>query len=371
MTSLAPPHQVPLRQHGELPWCEIVLRNTPGSEHVSQIVTGLLILHAQGKLKFDQTRASPPAQEVRARGLLWLDVRLDHASFSVCFDMLDGADVNEDEVKSADFYFKRTYIREEHTRQACQRERILPFGLNFACGFTNRSKMTAHTSLGRVLRVISHFRAFGVRKPGSALNYKSFEVSSMKPARTGIVFLTRLWTSENVPAYSIADLEALNQSRIELIEFMKKVFGQRFTGGLQDDEVSRRHAASLVYSGSTNKVDYIRLMQSQLVGIASTGLHRSTGWKFAEYLAASRCIVSEPITHDTLGSLAEDTHYLSFSQPEECAQKCEALLTHPHRALSIRQANERYYHQYVRPDAAVRRCLIEAIQRLTGQPPLI
>lgn len=93
-------------------------------------------------------------------------------------------------------------------------------------------------------------------------------------------------------------------------------------------------------------------------------MHDSTAWKLAEYLAASQCIVAEPIRNVTPRPLQEGVHYLGFETPEDCVEACTALLDDPDRATRMREENHRYYREEVAPAAMVMNRLQEAMRSL-------
>src|SRR5690242_14864813 len=126
--------------------------------------------------------------------------------------------------------------------------------------------------------------------PSSPLHYTQFEGKASDPAE-GIVFLTRLWR----PAQDSDRRHALNERRVALIRALRARFGDQFIGGVEHDEFARRYCPDCIVDTVTLKTTYVQLMKSRLIGIATTGLHGSIGWKLAEYVAATRCIVSEPI----------------------------------------------------------------------------
>ena len=79
------------------------------------------------------------------------------------------------------------------------------------------------------------------------------------------------------------------------------------------------------------------------------GLHGSTGWKFAEYLAASKAIVSETLRYESAGDLREGTHYLAFDDADGCVRQVEKLLDTNVRGTMMR-ANHAYAEQFLRCD---------------------
>ena len=96
--------------------------------------------------------------------------------------------------------------------------------------------------------------------------------------------------------------------------------------------------------------DYIRWAKSSAIGIYSRGLFGSVAFKMAEFLASSKCIISEPIDN----ALPGPTEYLSvYRSTEECIALCDRLLTSPKTVQEGRKAAWAYYKGYARPDTSI------------------
>ena len=66
--------------------------------------------------------------------------------------------------------------------------------------------------------------------------------------------------------------------------------------------------------------------------ITTTGLHRSIGWKFAEYIAASKAIVTEKLNYSPGTELKANTNFLEFDTSEELINQVVLL-----RSLKIKR----------------------------------
>jgi hypothetical protein len=93
------------------------------------------------------------------------------------------------------------------------------------------------------------------------------------------------------------------------------------------------------------------------------GLHQSIGWKFAEYVAASKAIVSETLHYDVPGAFGEGRNYLSFRTPEECVEAVSRLIRDDRLRQMIMRNNWNYYRRHVRPDRLVLGSLMAAAGR--------
>jgi hypothetical protein len=95
----------------------------------------------------------------------------------------------------------------------------------------------------------------------------------------------------------------MNDLRAGCIRALRRRFGRQFLGGFQRSDYACKHYPDCVVdaSVSTLRRDYLKCLKSYCIGIATTGLYDSIGWKFAEYAALSKAIVSEPLRFELPG----------------------------------------------------------------------
>ena len=98
-------------------------------------------------------------------------------------------------------------------------------------------------------------------------------------------------------------------------------------------------------------------MKASDICIASTGLHGSIGWKTAEYVAASKAIVSEPLNYKVTGNFIPGENYLEFSGIDECLSALDALSSSPEKLYEMKKKNHEYYKRYLAPVELVKRSL--------------
>ena len=94
---------------------------------------------------------------------------------------------------------------------------------------------------------------------------------------------------------------------------------------------------------------------------ATTGLHGSVGWKFAEYVAFAKAIVSEPLNCEVPGDFKPGQNYLTFRSPTELVEQASTLFSDNALRHALMTNNARYYLGYVRPDALVLNSLLAAL----------
>ena len=145
---------------------------------------------------------------------------------------------------------------------------------------------------------------------------------------------------------------------------LKESLGPRFTGGFTPNRFAQENYADLVVSpDSTSQQSYLRTLKSFPICVASTGLHGSTGWKLAEYVAFSKAILSERLLYDTPGAFEPRRNYIEFTSAEECLNGAVRLIEDTALRQQIMQNNAAYYRAYLRPDALVRNALTAALEK--------
>ena len=146
-----------------------------------------------------------------------------------------------------------------------------------------------------------------------------------------------------------------------LVRKLRAAFPEQFIGGIQDSPFAQTQCPDLILSEhSTWKRIYLHRMKHSEICIASTGLHQSSGWKIAEYLAAGRAIVSEPLCYEVPGPFQAGENYLTYTSADGCIEQIRTLLAHPEQILQMGQRNRAYYDEWLRPDQIVSKALEQA-----------
>lgn len=91
--------------------------------------------------------------------------------------------------------------------------------------------------------------------------------------------------------------------------------------------------------------------------IGTMGLHKSIGWKTAEYVAASKGIVNETLHYEVPGNFLEGKNYLAFITNEECMTGVSKLVDDPDLLFQMKVNNRQYYENYLRPDMLIKQVL--------------
>ena len=107
---------------------------------------------------------------------------------------------------------------------------------------------------------------------------------------------------------------------------------------------------------------FIDQVRQHPICVTTAGPHRSNGFKFAEYVAMSRCIVAEPVVTEIPGNFAEPRNYLTFTSPEACVQRVLQLSGDRGLRAAQMQANRNYFEDWMEPERLARR-LVDAVAR--------
>ena len=170
-----------------------------------------------------------------------------------------------------------------------------------------------------------------------------------------VLFMVKLWSPDETSIGKYKDERyRLNQDRIKLLRACKSEFKESFMGGIIADEYSKRVAPDLVLSPSiTQKESFLRLVKEASICIATEGLHGSTGWKFAEFLASSKAILTEPLKYQIPGDFKEGKNFLTYKNEIELVECINKLKNDRHLLNQMMFDNFQYYQAYVRPDMLV------------------
>jgi hypothetical protein len=105
-------------------------------------------------------------------------------------------------------------------------------------------------------------------------------------------------------------------------------------------------------------------MKQSSIGIASTGLHGSIGWKFAEYVAAAKAIVSEPLLASIPGAFEKGKNYLEFETVDGCVNSVWRLLEDEDLRYQMMKNNFEYYRSSLEPSQLVLNSLLTVLERV-------
>jgi hypothetical protein len=327
----------------------------------SKLHTGLCLLAAGGEI--DLRFAAPPKsrQFYCEEGLTAIRIRTESGEERLAaVDVYDRADVSGRELlECCDLYFKRSYDAAEIARlPVALQNQVVPFGMNYAClASVKYWRAIAGPALGNLRSAVSGGPAAlkdALLRVLMIPRYERFELEPAVPLRPEIVFQTRVWTQADCDTEPI---EPLNESRVALVRALRQNFPKYFRGGVIPTKLARERYPDALTTEPTRPAGYLAASRESLIGISTRGLHHSTPFKLPEYLAGSKCVVSEPVRNELPDALEDGREVVWFRGVDECLAKCEELLRRLEQARELRHNAWKYYRKHVAPAAHVRKCL--------------
>jgi hypothetical protein len=307
--------------------------------HTAQIVTGFALLERAGivRTQVEEWPAPPPSPSI---------VEVSVEGVTVAYDMIDSCRVRSSVSRYAgtvDAYFKRSHDP-AHPVSANAR----PLGLNYPVA-PGPGWVAGEPAL----------------PPLAAL-----EGRPQRPdGDPRVIFFTRLWNPLGEPdepelrdGSHEQERVTLNEGRAGCVRALRKAFGARFVGGIVATEYAVERVPELVVSSEvTAKGRYLEQLHEADVGVSTVGLHGSVPWKFGEYVAAAKAIVTHPLTQSVPGPLKPRANYLAFGTPEECVDAATRLAGDADLLHEMKVDNCSYYHGWLRPDRLVLNSLLTAL----------
>ena len=354
--------------------CRLLYRSP--SAHLQQLYTGFRLLQRSGQVRLSQqfrrtpVRYGDDAAHLYDAGHAHLDAVVENR-LRLHFDTHDAQEIALGELPECDFYFKRSYSAQVVESLPQQfRDRIRPLGLNYRVlpdvtdplAIRRGLSMSgfSRATLSAVKQALDVGNRFGFQPRLSQM-----ESEPLLTASPYVLFHVAAYDPYDDPQRSqdkIDDRISINETRARCIKLLKEELGPRFTGGFTPSRFAREHYADLVsVAESTSQENYLRTLKSFPICVASTGLHGSTGWKLAEYVALSKAVLSERLVYDLPGNFARGRNFVEFTSPEECVSGAVRLIEDAALRRQIMQNNATYYRDYLRPDALVRNALTQAL----------
>jgi hypothetical protein len=187
-------------------------------------------------------------------------------------------------------------------------------------------------------------------------NLNKFELPPKKQKDPKIIFMAQVWDPDRVKRPdAVQDRLRINEMRCDCIRLLRREFPRQFVGGIFPSEYAMANYKDVVIQDERlfHKQNYLHIMQDSDIGIASTGLLKSNGYKLAEYIAASKAVVSEKLFFEVPGCFLPEINYLEFSSSTECVEKVQRLVGDDAFRFEMMKQNKSYYDQYLRPDILV------------------
>jgi hypothetical protein len=281
------------------------------------------------------------------------------------YDTHDSWEIDEEYLSACDFYFKRSFSSSHLKNLAANRHKIYPLGLVYQLYPSQWDRFAVQRSIfldnydrGKLKELLRSFLPIDPRK------LSSMESLPDSDAPSKIIFMARAWGPHEAPSQDkVEEFLHITEIRAKCIRMLRNEFGANFYGGfIHSDFASKNYKDALLPENSlSSSRNYLNLLRNFPIGVATTGLHGSIGWKFAEYVALSKAILSEKLSYEVPGDLREGVNYLVFSSPEDCVMKAKQLSSDHQLRNSMMIKNSRYYQSYLRPDSLVLNSILVAL----------
>lgn len=315
-------------------------------EHLSQVFTGLTMLHHAERIQLTQKMLPTPPPNLSAEPHLkhiknW-HCRIEAGGKRFYVDTQDGPEIDRDGLASCDVYLKRSYSGGP--------AKVKPLGLNyevFAAGFDFRE-------IARRLRYQSARCVASYLLRRHPRSVKDFEGGVIEGKfEPHVLFTCRAWEPNQADPQKNEERVAINDMRAQLILALRHEFGARCLAGFSGTDHARRlYRRAVLEPDCSAQRAYIQRMKRTPICIATMGLHGSNGWKLAEYVAANRAIVSETL-HYQAPHFEAGTNYLPFVTVAECLEQVGKLMDSNWECQKLSMANLAYYRHHLRPDRLV------------------
>lgn len=289
-------------------------------------------------------------------------------------DVHIGTEVDATAYRACDLYFKR-YIDRRRTRGA-EWSKLRPYTLVYDVvdrgldGYEAARIAAQPLPLAERAQQLARFVVGCLRSEigvGSRLTLEHLRAAPAPAQDPVALFMTRLWDPVEHSRYCLSgseELQAMNQLRAACIRALRRELGPRFEGGVQRTPHALREYPDIVLDSVAEgaRRNFIEMVRRHPVCVTTAGPHRSNGFKFAEYVALSRCIVAEPVDTEIPGPFSEPANYLTFSTPDACVDQVVRLLGDPGLRERQMSANARYFESWMEPERLARK-LVDAVSQ--------
>jgi hypothetical protein len=348
----------------------------------SYFITGLVQLAKEGTIALQMMSGHGLRRNLKTQNsgypLLTLQCTEAHRNNSrvICFDPRDQSDAWQTQaLEECDVYYKRSTHRPDTERLTeLQQFKVRPINPMFATWCSGAVSWKVRLSAELVMRaghriaarlspreavssVLDNFRIFSFLS--TLDNYQDTPTSSK---RKQVLFQTRLWD----PSEEEGDwVEECNVHRVEMVRVLRRRLGTRCVGGLIRNPFTERNypelLSNLTVTAKSKRPEFISLCRQFLVRVNIKALFNAVPYSLGETLAANNCLVSESIRNSFATPLVEGEHYIGFTTPDECADRCQEILDSDDKAARLREAAHAYYCKAVCPKEAMRTFLEQAM----------
>ena len=331
------------------------------SRHLQHVYTGFNLLQKRGVIDLDQVIVKEDIvdenklQHLRDHKHAQLTVVLND-KIKIFYDTHDSGEIDEYYLHASDYYFKRSYS--PAFLPSPEKEKIFPMGLYYPIlpdGFDKLGVQRAFSvakgrkKISEALSFIEWFDSF--RYTARVSDLWSFPDYDAPPKILFMVMAYDPHDKQDRADEKVEERRYINEARAQCIAMLRKEFKDNFYGGFIHTGYAVKNYKEFLMPDKTlsSRKNYMNLLKSYPICLATTGLHLSIGAKFAEYIAFSKAILTEKLNFEVPGNLQKDKNYLEFSTPENCVENAEKLFSDKVLRNSMMTNNAKYFHAYTRP----------------------
>lgn len=168
-----------------------------------------------------------------------------------------------------------------------------------------------------------------------------------------VYFNSRLWPHQNC-------LEGTNLQRKKFIEICRDVC--KFEGGFfaSEDHIQRQEFKDIISYKDDSKSYFEKTKLSKIV-FNTPSVHESHGWKFGEFLAMGKAMISTPPKNEIPGELVHgrDIHFIT--NDEELKSAIILLINDNEYRSLLETGAKNYYLKYANPRSVIVSILQDAV----------
>lgn len=331
-------------------------------QHNVQIITGFKLLQKRGEIsaltiikKYSLLDSMPNEHIIECIVDRKIRIAYDtHDGFY--FDNKEERDKYNKYIKTVDYYFQRSYNEEENSVLK-EPYKIFPLGLNYFVTCPDNPLTKIDFKSKNLHDFLSSIQRYSYAKKIYPENFEEKVIDSK--GHPQILFLTRTW--ENSP-------KEINEFRASSIRLLKKKFGNHVIAGFKPTAYAKANFKDcLVPNIITKRKNYLQLVKESDICITTTGLHRSIGWKFAEYIAASKAIVTEKLNYSPGPELKANVNFFEFDTSEELINQVMKLVNNKNLLNDMKKSNQSYYNMFLKPDVMILNSLKKVLESLKNE----
>lgn len=313
------------------------------SQHLNQYIYGFLMLQRTGVLKIKSINHDDSLKKHILRANI--------NGLKIVYDAEDGDHFergffSQSDYEWCDFYYKRS----------CSESLLIKY--------PKCRPLTFNYSLTPSYSKIDYLNQNFRRLMGKGdIRHYDLEVTPFYSSQPKILFITGLWDPmESHDPEVQREFEEITMKRVSILKTLKRHYSHCATFGVNGDrDFTRRVAGEFILPKRlTTRPQFISMMKSHDICITTNGLHNSIGWRFGEFVASSRAIISEKLHYKVPGCFSKGVNYLSFNSEDSLLKSLSCLLENHDMRLSMMLENQNYYKNHVRPDILIMNTIIES-----------